>query len=223
MSLILHIETATKVCSVALSKDGILLSIKESNDSDYSHGENLTLFISDILKEASVSMKDLSAVSVTSGPGSYTGLRIGASTAKGICYALDIPLISIDAILTIAEVAKSKGITGTLCPMIDARRMEVYATIYAEDETILKPLSADILEEDSYNEFEPFTYFGDGAEKMHELWKGKNRVYNSEILSSAIGHVNVAYDKFKNKDFEDVAYFEPQYLKEFVGGKKVGG
>lgn len=221
MTLILHIETATKSCSVALSNNGKLIALKESNDSEYAHGENLTLYISSVLEDAGKSIKQLSAVSITSGPGSYTGLRIGASTAKGICYALEIPLISIDALLNLSEIGRLKGITGTLCPMIDARRMEVYSTIYNSELQIIKPISADILDENSYDSFEPFTYFGDGGEKMNEIWNSKNRNFNNEILSSAIGHVRVAFEKFNSKQFEDIAYFEPLYLKDFIGGKKV--
>jgi tRNA threonylcarbamoyladenosine biosynthesis protein TsaB len=220
MCLILHLETATKSCSVALSKDGELLALKESNDSEYSHGENLTLYISSVLSAANVSIKDLNAISVTSGPGSYTGLRIGASTAKGICFALEIPLISIDALLNLAFIAKANGILGNLCPMIDARRMEVYSTIFDTDLNSIKALSADVLDENSYHEFEPFTYFGDGAEKMATVWQDKNRTFAHGILSSANGHVQLAFKKFNSNDFENVAYFEPMYLKDFIGGKK---
>lgn len=221
MKYILHIETSTKVCSVALSCDGELKALKESNDDAYAHGEKLTLYIQDVLAETGVSPKELAAISVTSGPGSYTGLRIGASVAKGLCYALSIPLIAIDSLLNLAIIAADKHPDSTLCPMIDARRLEVYNAIYSPTFSYLKEISADILDEHSYSNFEPFVFFGDGALKMEEFWKGRNVILDQEIVCSAKGHAQLAYSKFCNSEFEDVAYFEPFYLKDFVGGKKV--
>lgn len=220
MSYILHIETSTRSCSVALSFQGELLSVKESNDAEFSHGEQLTLYIEEVIAEASIEMKSISAVSVTSGPGSYTGLRIGVSTAKGICFALDIPLIAIDSMVNLAELAKQTHTNVNLCAMIDARRMEVYSAIYDASLNAIKPISADIIDENSYTEFEPFVYFGDGAEKVQPLWKNRNAMLDTTIFSSARGHVTLAYSKFMNHEFEDLAYFEPFYLKDFVGGKK---
>lgn len=221
MTYILHLETATKVCSVALSKDGELIALKEIAEENYSHAENITLFIEDVLKQAEISIKDIHAVSVSSGPGSYTGLRIGVSTAKGLCYPLNIPLISVDSLLALSEIALLKHSSINLCPLIDARRMEVFNAIYNEKGEQIKPISADIIEADSYSEFEPFVYFGDGADKLQDIWKDKNCTIDSTILSSAKGQVNLAYKKFLAQDFEDVAYFEPFYLKDFVAGKKV--
>lgn len=221
MTYILHLETATKVCSVALSKDGELMALKEIAEENYSHAENITLFIEDVLKQAEISIKNINAVSVSSGPGSYTGLRIGVSTAKGLCYPLNIPLISVDSLLALSEIALLKHPNINLCPLIDARRMEVFNAIYNEKGEQIKPISADIIEADSYSEFEPFVYFGDGADKLQDIWKDKNCTIDSTILSSAKGQVNLAYKKFLAQDFEDVAYFEPFYLKDFVAGKKV--
>ena len=221
MTYILHLETATKVCSVALSKDGELIALKEIAEENYSHAENITLFIEDVLKQAEISIKDIHAVSVSSGPGSYTGLRIGVSTAKGLCYPLNIPLISVDSLLALSEIALLKHTNTNLCPLIDARRMEVFNAIYNEKGEQLKAISADIIEETSYSAFEPFVYFGDGADKLQDIWKDKNCTIDSTILSSAKGQVNVAYKKFLAQDFEDIAYFEPFYLKDFVAGKKV--
>lgn len=221
MKYILHIETSTKVCSVALSCDGELKALKESNDDAYAHGEQLTLYVQEVLQQASISASDLSAVSVTSGPGSYTGLRIGVSVAKGLCYALSIPLIAVDSLLNLAKIAADKHPDSPLCPMIDARRLEVYNAIYDTQLSPLKDISADILDENSYSDFEPFVYFGDGASKMEELWKGRNVTIDHSISCSAKGHAKLAYSKFCNSVFEDVAYFEPFYLKDFQGGKKV--
>jgi tRNA threonylcarbamoyladenosine biosynthesis protein TsaB len=213
---ILHLETATKVCSVALSLNGQIKQLKEIQEAGFSHGENLTLLIEDILKSEGIDSNQLSAVSVASGPGSYTGLRIGVSTAKGLCYALSIPLIAVDALVSIQQNALEKYPVQNIIPMIDARRMEVFAAVYNSKGEILKPISADVLDENSYVEFEPYIACGDGAEKLKDLWKDRNVIFATEILSSAKGQVNLAYQKFEQKAFEDVAYFEPFYLKDFV-------
>ena len=220
MVYILHLETSTKVCSVALSLNGNLIALKENEEDGYSHGENLTLFIQDVLKQASISVKELNAVSVASGPGSYTGLRIGVSTAKGLCYPLNIPLIAIDSLTSLKEIAKEKHPNSTLCSLIDARRMEVYNLFYSSSNELLKPISADIIEKDSYSQFEPFVYFGDGAEKLQELWKGRNCIADTSITSSAKGQTKLAFEKYRNQEFEDLAYFEPFYLKDFVSNAK---
>lgn len=214
-TLILHIETATKVCSVALSSDGELARIQEFKDDGYAHGEQLTILIQKVLDLQGITAADLSAVSVSAGPGSYTGLRIGVSTAKGLCYALNIPLISVDTLQSMAEVARIVYPDSNLCPMIDARRMEVFSLITNFDAAILKPVSADVLDENSYLDFEPFVCFGDGAQKMQELWGERNIEFDLELEPSAKGQIHLAYEKFLNREFEDVAYFEPAYLKEF--------
>ena len=218
---ILHLETSTKVCSVGLSRDGKLIALKEIAEENYSHAENITLFIEDVLKQAEITIKDIHAVSVSSGPGSYTGLRIGVSTAKGLCYPLNIPLIAIDSLTALAEIARDKHKTSNLCPLIDARRMEVFNAIYNKEGEQIKPISADIIDEEIYSSYAPFTYFGDGAAKLQEILEDKNCTIYSTILSSAKGQVSIAHKKFLNNDFEDVAYFEPFYLKDFVAGKKV--
>ncbi len=213
---ILHLETATKVCSVALSFNGQIKQMKEIQEAGFSHGENLTLLIEEILKSEGITANQLSAVSIASGPGSYTGLRIGVSTAKGFCYALSIPLIAVDALVSIQQIVIEKYPSQNIIPMIDARRMEVFAAVYNSKGEIIKPISADVLDENSYAEFEPFVACGDGAEKLIELWKGREIIFATEILSSAKGQVQLAYQKFEQKAFEDVAYFEPFYLKDFV-------
>lgn len=215
MTYILHLETATKVCSVALSADGILVQLAEIADDQYAHGEQLTLLIDQVLKAADLKPADLSAVAVTSGPGSYTGLRIGVSTAKGLCYALKIPLIAIDALVSMAALAVQKHPNSQVCPMIDARRMEVFAAIYASDLTLVKPISADVLDENSYEQYGALVCFGDGAEKMKDLWENRSIQFDLDLQPSAAGQVTLAYQKYLAQQFEDVAYFEPFYLKEF--------
>jgi tRNA threonylcarbamoyladenosine biosynthesis protein TsaB len=218
--LLLHLETSTKVCSVALSKNGELVALKEINEDNFSHGEKLTLFVEEVMKKGNIAFEQLSGVSVASGPGSYTGLRIGTSTAKGFCFALNIPLLAIDALESLAEIAKKKYPESNLCPMIDARRMEVYSAIYSSKMEVLKTVSADILDENSYQEFGELVCFGDGMPKTKEIWTNRSIIFEDEILSSASGQVERVYQKYVNKEFEDVAYFEPFYLKDFIAVTK---
>jgi tRNA threonylcarbamoyladenosine biosynthesis protein TsaB len=213
---ILHLETSTKACSVALSRDGVLLELKETLTDDFSHSENLTNFIEDVLRHQQLTPKDLSAVSVASGPGSYTGLRIGVSTAKGLCYALGIPLIAVDSLHSLAQIAKDKHPEMRLCMAIDARRMEIFSAIYANDLTVLKAISADVVDDYSYQEFEPFVVAGDSNEKLKTLWANRNIQFDDTMHCSAAGQVVEATRKFSAGNFEDVAYFEPFYLKDFV-------
>lgn len=217
---LLHLETSTKVCSVALSKNGELVSLKENNEDHFSHGELLTLFVDEVMKNAGIAYTNLAGVSIASGPGSYTGLRIGTSTAKGFCYALNLPLLVIDSLESLAEIAKKKYPNAVLCPMIDARRMEVYSALYSPEMAVVKPVSADILDENSYQEFGNFVCFGDGMPKAKEIWSQRNLVFDDEILSSATGQVERIYQKYLHQDFEDLAYFEPFYLKDFIGAVK---
>ncbi|MEY4603614.1 MAG: tRNA ((37)-N6)-threonylcarbamoyltransferase complex dimerization subunit type 1 TsaB [Bacteroidota bacterium] len=216
---ILHLETSTKVCSVALSENGILKELTEVANEEFSHAENLTLFVEDVLKKAGIALNTLSAVSVSSGPGSYTGLRIGVSTAKGFCYALNIPLIAVDSLFSLASIAAEKYTGLNLCPVIDARRMEVYNGIYSDQLMLLKEISADIIDETSYASFEPMVCFGDGHMKLKDVWLGRSVFFDDQIYSSARGQVKEAYKRFMNGQVEDVAYFEPFYLKDFIGTK----
>lgn len=215
MTTILHIETATKVCSVALSVDGELKQLQELKDDGYAHGEQLTILIQQVLDLQGITSRMLSAVSVSAGPGSYTGLRIGVSTAKGLCYVLGIPLVAVNTLKSMAAVGEMKYPDLNLCPMIDARRMEVFSLIMNPQSEIVKQVSADVLDEHSYTDFEPFVCFGDGAAKMQELWAGRQITFDRELEPSATGQVSVAYEKYLKRKFEDVAYFEPDYLKEF--------
>ena len=211
---ILHIETSTKTCSVALSVNGVLSGVKESTDDNFKHGEVLTLYIEELLSECKLSFDKLNAVSVASGPGSYTGLRIGVSTAKGLCYALKIPLIAIDSLAALFALVEKPETN--ICSMIDARRMEVFAAIYSPEGKVLKEISADILDEESYREFEPLSCVGDATEKLVELWEDRSITFLHEIDASASGQAKLAYQKFQAENFEDVAYFEPFYLKDFI-------
>lgn len=218
MAFILHLETSTKVCSVALSENGQIVAIEELEEEGYSHGENLTVFVERVLSRVGVDVQSLDAVSVTAGPGSYTGLRIGVATAKGLCYALKIPLIAIDSLTALAVQIDSPK---NKCAVIDARRMEVFNCFFSSEGKKLKEISADIIDAESYREFEPFVYFGDGAEKLQDIWANRACQIVPEIKSTARGQVKIAHQKFQDADFEDVAYFEPFYLKDFIAGKKV--
>lgn len=215
---ILHLETATQVCSVALSRDGVLHNLRETRDEGYVHGEKLNIFIEEVLATAGIHTKDLTAISLASGPGSYTGLRIGAATAKGLCYALRIPLIAIDALSCIVEIARSKHPGMKVCAVIDARRMEVYNLITDANGIPLKEISADIIDMDSYRAFEPFVCVGDGAEKLREIWSDREVQFDGSCLSSASGQIRLAWERFQAQQFEDVAYWEPFYLKDFIAG-----
>lgn len=217
-NFLLHIETCTKICSVALSENGKLLDCIENDADNYIHGEYLTVYIEEILAKNKLTPSLLSAVSFSSGPGSYTGLRIGLSVAKGLCFALSIPLISVSTLKVLASLGKEKYPCSTLVPMIDARRNEVYCEIFNPELKSIKPLSADILDETSYQNFEPFVCFGDGAEKMSNQWEHRRITFDTSIKLSAKGQVAQAYEKFIKNEFEDVAYFTPSYLKEFVTG-----
>lgn len=215
MIRILHVETATTICSVALSENGVLIHKLEIADEGYAHGEKLTVLIDQLLAEAEVCIAEINAVSVSSGPGSYTGLRIGVSTVKGLCYALNIPMIAVNTLYSFVEIAKESYPKTNLCALIDARRMEVFSLIVDKEGIILKEASADVLDQNSYSEFEPFVYFGDGASKMLPFWEKRKACIANEIQLSASGQVQIAYQKYQAQDFVDLAYFEPNYIKAF--------
>ena len=227
MANILCIETATIACSVALTINGEVLSKKETTEKN-AHSAKLTLFIDGVLKENNIDYTDLDAIAISKGPGSYTGLRIGVSTAKGLCYALDLPLISINTLQSLAYgmlgfqvKGKIEGKEIVFCPMIDARRMEVYAALYNSGLEEIRETKAEIIEKASYSEFlkqSQIVFFGDGAEKCKEAITHPNAIFVDDILPSSVNMALPAYQKFVKKDFEDVAYFEPFYLKDFVAG-----
>jgi len=220
MSLLLNIETATKNCSVSLAKDGITIIVKEISEDGYSHAEKLHLFIEEILKESNTNFQDLNAVAVSKGPGSYTGLRIGVSAAKGICYALNIPLISVDTLQVLAKQAKIEE--GLIIPMLDARRMEVYSAVFDRNYNKIMDVQAEVLTPESYAEIEESAYFiGDCQEKCKTVLNKPNFHFVSNIIFPSANEMSaLSYQKFANNEFEDVAYFEPFYLKDFMITKK---
>ena len=222
MPLILGIETATKNCSVALFKDGVLIAEKQHMADGYTHAEQLTLFIEEVVNSAAISLKDIDAVALSKGPGSYTGLRIGTSTAKGLCYALDIPLLAISTLKVIAYAMAENNKSAIYCPMIDARRMEVFSALFDKNNKEIRGVQADVVDEKTYAEFleNEVLFFGDGALKCKEIINHKNAKFIEGIFPSAKDIGILANTKFENKEFEDVAYFEPFYLKDFVAGKK---
>ena len=216
---ILNIETSTKNCSVSLSKDGKTTALKEIAEQNFTHSEKLHLFIDELLKKAGISYKDLGAVALSKGPGSYTGLRIGTSTAKGLCFALDIPLIALDSLYILAKQVKFND--GLIISMIDARRMEVYTATFDKNHTKISDTKAMIIDENSFSEISKKVYFiGDGAEKCKTVLTKENFIFISEIIYPSANEMSeLSYQKFQQKDFEDIAYFEPFYLKEFFTGK----
>jgi tRNA threonylcarbamoyladenosine biosynthesis protein TsaB len=220
MIYILHIETATKVCSVALSGNGQFVDSISVEEDGFAHGEKLTLLIEEILAKNNITPKELDAVSVSSGPGSYTGLRIGVSTAKGLCYALSIPLIAIVSLTSLYFQAKEKHPNQRILAMIDARRMEVFSAIFNPRGDKTKEISADILDELSYETFLPCVAIGDAVAKMQTVWENRSVIWETELKSNAIGQIQPAFEAFEAKKWEDVAYFEPFYLKDFVAGVK---
>jgi tRNA threonylcarbamoyladenosine biosynthesis protein TsaB len=220
MAKILQIETATAICSVAVSVNGETISFKEEQGQNL-HAANLTLFIDEAVKAAGLNYQELDAIAVSKGPGSYTGLRIGVSTAKGLCYALDKPLIAIETLEMMAAgfLSESPGSSGLICPMIDARRMEVYTAVFDPVLNILLPTEAKIIDETSFNELllqQVITFLGDGAEKCAEVLTHPNAKFDAANFNSAIYMSRLANEAFSNSKFEDVAYFEPFYLKDFV-------
>ncbi len=220
MALILNIETATTNCSVALAMNGKLIAFKEEGNKDYSHSEQLHAFIQDVLKEGDIDPDQLDAVAISKGPGSYTGLRIGVSAAKGLCFALDIPLLSIPTLESLAHQISIEN--GLIVPMLDARRMEVYTAIYNQNYELKKDTQAKILDSYSYNSFlkDSKVYFlGNGVEKAKAIIKHDNAVFIDAKLPSAKDMIPLSYAKYRKSDIEDVAYFEPYYLKDFVAVK----
>lgn len=223
MAYLLNIETTTKNCSIALFENENLITLKEQRSEKYSHAEHLILFIEEVLRQANISLKEIHAIALSKGPGSYTGLRIGTSTAKGLCYSLGIPLISISTLRAMAfEMAKKQDYT-FYCPMIDARRMEVFSSIYDQANKEVRQIQADIVDENTYAKFfeDKILFFGDGALKCKTIISSANATFIEGVFPSAQDMGELAFMKFINKEFESTAYFEPYYLKDFIAGKKV--
>ncbi|AZQ43316.1 tRNA (adenosine(37)-N6)-threonylcarbamoyltransferase complex dimerization subunit type 1 TsaB [Nonlabens ponticola] len=230
MKPILCIETTSTNCSVALAVEGSLLpnnyglkdclDLLEDNSDNYQHGERLHIFIDEILKRNSIDRSDLTAVAISSGPGSYTGLRIGTAAAKGLCYALDIPLISIDTVNSLSVMLEPDQQASYVVPMIDARRMEVYTAVF-QDHNLITPVNAMILDTNSYQDIrkgKDAVFIGSGATKFREFLQDNTNKY-IDRLPSAIGMCSLAMAAHKKSDFvKEVAYYEPLYLKEFKAG-----
>lgn len=225
--LILHLETATNVCSVALSAGDRMLAIRESSE-DRSHGTLLTRFIEEVLKEAGVETEQLSAIAVSKGPGSYTGLRIGVSATKGIAYAQKIPVAGIITLRSLSLAAMENRTVQKLqqehpellfCPMIDARRMEVFSAVYNARLEVKEPVAAIIVEENSFDRIlkkNHVVFFGNGAAKIEGTIRHENGHIVKGIEPSAKHMIPLALEAFQKKQFEDTAYFEPFYLKDFI-------
>lgn len=225
MALILIIETGTDICSVGIAKDGEILSLRES-DKGRDHASKVATFTDELFEQSGISAKDLDGVAVSIGPGSYTGLRIGVSFAKGLCYGLKIPFIGVGSLESMCAIARESYNIGVLeienwsearlCPMLDARRMEIYTQIFDSEAKAISEVSAKIVEEGSFKEYDngaPFLIFGNGASKCLEFMPWATLI---DVTPSARGVAKIAETKFKAQDFEDVAYVEPFYLKDFM-------
>jgi tRNA threonylcarbamoyladenosine biosynthesis protein TsaB len=228
LALILHIETSTQVCSVAVAINGVIAAIEESADKN-SHAELVTIFAEKVMKKAGKKFSVLDAIAVSMGPGSYTGLRIGVSTAKGFCFAIDKPLIAINTLQAMAfgmvQIARQSKFTQEnhlFCPMIDARRMEVYTAVFDSELKTINEISAEIIDETSFTELfkiHPILFAGDGALKCKEIFSSnKNALFLDDFNPSAAFMAELAEIKYSSGAFENLAYFEPFYLKDFVGG-----
>jgi tRNA threonylcarbamoyladenosine biosynthesis protein TsaB len=220
LTLILNIETTTTNCSVSLSSEGETLVLKEDYNTNYSHAESLHLFIEDVIKSANKTRSDIDAVAVSKGPGSYTGLRIGVSAAKGLCFALDKPLLSVSTLEALAHQLKIDD--GLIVPMLDARRLEVYSAIFDAQYNQIREVEAQILDAHAFEEElkKGKVYFiGNGVEKTKLLLTHPNAIFIEDKLPSANEMSKLAYNKYKKNDIEDVAYFEPFYLKDFIALK----
>ena len=223
MTYILAIETATKVCSVALFKNAELLNFKEE-DGSYAHAEKLAVFVQELMQSAGIDYSELHAVVVSKGPGSYTGLRIGVSFAKGLCYAQNIPLIAVNTLegMTCGVLPQISQKNALLCPMIDARRMEVYTALFDQSLNELEPTATKVIDNNFFSSEtlnRPIYVFGDGAEKSTSVLNHPNIHLLKEFQPSARYLGAIGMQKYQDNNFEELAYFEPYYLKEFLAGK----
>ena len=220
MIRILCIETSLDYCSVSIIEDGKVIDSENINIKK-SHSEFILILIKDLLKRIKISLNQLSAIAVSEGPGSYTGLRIGVSTAKGLCFSLDLPLLSVNSLDLMIYDVKKKNLVESgslLCPMIDARRMEVYTKIVKDDLTIIKDTHAKILSIDSFNsllKINKINFFGNGSSKFKNIIKSNNAVFIEKIIPEAINFNQIVHDKYLKEKFEDLINFEPNYLKDY--------
>lgn len=217
---ILQIDTATEICSVSISSEGKTIAAIEASEPNM-HASKLTVFVDQLLTELQLKYTDLSAICVSKGPGSYTGLRIGVSTAKGLCYALDIPLLAINTLeMMFLGYNKMDGDEDTLyVPMLDARRMEVYLEIFDNTNNLILPTEAQIIDTHSFEKFvnKKIILFGSGAAKLKPLFLTNDAIsVDADFVHSSSYMSTLAFEKYRNQDFEDLIYFEPFYLKEFI-------
>jgi tRNA threonylcarbamoyladenosine biosynthesis protein TsaB len=224
MSKILCIDTATDVCSVAIMNDAGNEHIRESGN-ERSHAVQLAVYIDDLLKEMKISVEDLDAIAISRGPGSYTGLRIGVSTAKGLCYGSGKPLISVSTLQSMCYGIPQEFLDDNrlsdfyFAPMLDARRMEVYTSVYNSDYSLVQDIKAEIIEENSFEDYldnKPVLFFGEGAPKTKKLLSHPNAIFYDTFKQSARYMGAIASQKLNEQKFENVAYFEPFYLKDFI-------
>ncbi len=220
MAIILNLETSTKNCSVSIAKDGVQLCLIEESEENYAHGEKLNQFVDWCIEGAEIEIKDLDAVCVSKGPGSYTGLRIGVSSAKGFAYGLDKPLLAVNTLNVLVDSQINKGFD-LIVPMIDARRMEVYTAIFDGQGKQLTETEAKVIDEASFEDLKGknIVFIGDGAEKCKDVLVHLNAEFVQEF-PSAKNMISLSEEKYLQESFEDVAYFEPYYLKDFIAGKK---
>lgn len=222
MACILHIETATNVCSVAVSQNGELIFYRKETEGP-SHSSILGVYVDEAVREMRSKAIAIDAVAVSCGPGSYTGLRIGVSEAKGLCFGLNVPLIALETLKVMAyRVALEANLDADtlLCPMLDARRMEVYDAIFGNGLVKLKDTAADIVDESTFGDVlagHKVAFFGNGADKCKEVITNENAIFVDDIYPRAKDMIALAEEAFDSKAFVDVAYYEPFYLKEFVG------
>ncbi len=219
MATILCLETATTNCSVALSIDGKVVAFREENTNKYSHSEKLHVFIEEVLNEAKLDKNNLDAIAISKGPGSYTGLRIGVSAAKGLCFALGVPLLAVPTLELLAQQVKIEDCF--IVPLLDARRMEVYSAVFDSEKKTIRETKAEIINENSFSDYlgqKTTVFLGDGAAKLQAICKNSNAIFLEDKFPSAKDMVSLAESKYKISDLENVAYFEPYYLKEFMLG-----
>jgi tRNA threonylcarbamoyladenosine biosynthesis protein TsaB len=221
MARIINLETASTNCSVSIYEGNRLLALREDPSPEYTHGELLHVFMEQALKEAELRVSDLDAVAVSKGPGSYTGLRIGVAAAKGLCFALDLPLIGVPTLESMASQLQIES--GVLIPMLDARRMEVYAAVYDSLRKEVAPAWAEIITEDSFATWAkagPVHLLGNGAEKCRGVLNHPNFHFHTDIQPSSRELGLLAAKRHEKGQIEDLAYFEPFYLKDFIAIKK---
>lgn len=225
MSIILSIETSTSVCSAVIHEDGQLAAYKELQTA-HAAAAQLSVQIQELFEETKIEKKSLEAVAVSAGPGSYTGLRIGAATAKGICYGLGIPLIGIDSLWVLASRMKDASTAALLCPMIDARRMEVYCCLLDTSFQTVEGTHAQVIDENSFRsqlDNHTILFFGDGAAKCKDAIRHPNATFAENIYNTAVSMGQLAYKFFLEQQFQSLEHFEPNYLKDFVAKTKMAG